>query len=101
MKVEMSAQDDQPPRRKVNFDPTINLGHILTVIVMLMSGFAAYNNLDKRVSGLEQLATQIAVRSVEKDQALKENLSDMRGDVKELRHSIDELTKTLNDRTRK
>lgn len=100
MKVEMSAQDDQP-RRKVNFDPTINLGHILTAVVMLATGFTAYNNLDKRVSGLEQLAAQITVRGVEKDQALKENLADMRGDVKELRHSIDELTKTLNDRTRK
>lgn len=85
-----------PPKRRVMFDPTINLGHILTALTMLASGFVAYNNLDKRLTVQEQMAVQVAVTRTEKDAAFKETLVEMKSDVKELRRSIDDLTKTLN-----
>ena len=85
-------------RKLVNFDPTINLGHILTVLVMLATGFTAYNNLDKRLSMQEQMTVQVTATRVEKDQAFKETLTEVKGDVKELRRSIDDLTRAVNGR---
>lgn len=41
---------------RIRFDPTVNLGHILTMAAMLVSCLLAYAHLDKRVSLLEQLA---------------------------------------------
>ena len=41
-------------RRGVRFDPTINLGHIVTAGVFLATTVAAWVTLDARVSGLER-----------------------------------------------
>ena len=88
--------DIETTRKRVNFDPTINLGHILTALVMLATGFTAYNNLDKRLSMQEQMTVQVTATRVEKDQAFKETLTEVKGDVKELRRSIDDLTRAVN-----
>jgi hemerythrin superfamily protein len=40
--------------KKVTFDPTINLGHILTFIGFLVSGFIAYATIDKRLTVVEE-----------------------------------------------
>ena len=45
--------DVQKPKH-FNFDPTVNLGHVLTFIGFIVSGFLAYQNVDKRISVLEE-----------------------------------------------
>ena len=42
------------PRRGVRFDPTINLGHIITFFGFLVAIFTAWSTLDKRVIVLEE-----------------------------------------------
>lgn len=49
------------------FDPTINFGHILTVISFIFAGAAAYygmtaqlNNVDQRVAKIENTLQQLA-----------------------------------------
>jgi hypothetical protein len=50
--------------RKVTFDPTINLGHILTALTFLVVGTAGYVALDGRVGNLERAhRDEQAVRS--------------------------------------
>lgn len=44
----------EEPVRKFNFDPTINLGHIITAGSMLIVGTAGFVNLDSRVVALER-----------------------------------------------
>lgn len=39
---------------KIKFDPTINLGHILTFASMVAAVMASYSLLDKRVGVLEE-----------------------------------------------
>ena len=39
---------------RVRFDPTVNLGHVLTFIGFIISGFLAYQNIDKRIAVLEE-----------------------------------------------
>jgi hypothetical protein len=48
--------------RKFNFDPTINLGHILTAGTFLVVGVAGYVTLDGRVGYLEKADIGIETR---------------------------------------
>ena len=84
-----------PEKKRISYDPTINLGHILTFVGFMASGFVAYNNLDKRLSVQEQMATQLQTQRTEKDAAFKETLGEIKSDVREMRRSVDDLTKTI------
>lgn len=50
------------PSKKPRFDPTINLGHILTFVGFLVAGFGAWATLDSRIVSLEEnRKTQAAI----------------------------------------
>lgn len=82
-------------RRRVTFDPTINLGHVLTFVGFLVAGFGAYSTLDKRVTVVEQQAVAVVDRSREQDARLKESLLELKGDVKQLQWSVNDVNRTL------
>lgn len=79
---------DIVPRRRVAFDPTINLGHVLTFIGFMIAGFSAYSTLDKRVTLIESQMLTSSVQVRDQDSRLKEMLSDIRSDVKELQRTV-------------
>lgn len=82
-------------RRRVTFDPTINLGHVLTFVGFLVAGFGAYSTLDKRVTVVEQQAVAVVDRSREQDARLKESLLELKGDVKQLQWSMNDINRSL------
>lgn len=43
-----------PPGRRIAFDPTINLGHIITAVTFLVVSTAGYVTLDSRVGAIER-----------------------------------------------
>lgn len=45
------------PDHKPQFDPTINLGHILTFVGFMLTIFGAWTTLDKRVTIIEERST--------------------------------------------
>lgn len=52
--------------KKPRFDPTVNLGHILTFVGFLVAGFGAWATLDSRLVKLEQnRLTQAAIDSAQ------------------------------------
>ena len=75
-------------RRRVAFDPTINLGHVLTFVGFMIAGFSAYSTLDKRVTLIESQIVANSTHVRDQDSRLKETLSDIRADVKELQRTI-------------
>lgn len=82
------------PRTKgegVRFDPTINLGHLLTFIGFLLAIFAAWTSLDKRVVVLE--ANQIAQsqRDTHQDHLLNQHATQIKEALVELKKSIQRL----------
>lgn len=83
-------------RRRVSFDPTINLGHVITFLGFMATGFTAYNTIDKRLTVMETHAAQVTERSREQDSRMKETLSEIKGDVKELQRSINDVNRRLN-----
>ncbi len=86
-------------RRRVTFDPTINLGHVLTFIGVMVAGLSAYSGLDKRVTLIESQAAVISERSREQDMRIKETLGDIRSDVKDLQRTVNDVNRTVNAST--
>lgn len=78
----------------IRFDPTINLGHVLTFLGFLIAIFAAWVNLDKRVVILEEnKRTQHQIDKAQ-DQLLQQNLIQIRETLNDMRTGINRL----NDR---
>lgn len=97
----MSTNNDfaavtEPSHRRVSFDPTINLGHVLTFVGFLVTGFSAYSTLDKRVSLIESQTTVVMDRSREQDTRLKETLAEIKLDVKDLQRSVNDINRNLS-----
>lgn len=53
----MSDEQGGKPVRGIHFDPTINLGHVMTATVFLVTATAGYVTLNSRVSALETART--------------------------------------------
>lgn len=80
-----------PEQRRVRFDGTINLGHILTFLGFLISGIIAWNTMDKRVVILEEARiTQTAVDKRQDDDRASLKLQ-VREDYKDISNKLDRV----------
>lgn len=86
-------------RRRVAFDPTINLGHVLTFVGFMIAGFSAYSTLDKRVTLMESQIVANSAHVRDQDSRLKETLSDIRADVKELQRTFNFISRSSGTTT--
>ena len=97
----MSSSDFTPladgthHRKRVAFDPTINLGHVLTFVGFLVTGFSAYSALDKRVAVIELQAATVVERSREQDARIKDTLVEIKDDVKDMQRSLQDVNRNL------
>lgn len=82
----------------IRFDPTINLGHVLTFLGFLIAIFAAWVNLDKRVVVLEEnRRTQQQIDKAQ-DVVLNQHMSQIRESLNDLRNGVQRLNDRI-DRT--
>ncbi len=91
----MNAQSD--PRQEAHpktivFDGTINLGHVLTLVAMLVTGGAAWFHLDKRIAVLERESVHQASKDQAQDLVMRDGwvevkalLRDMQAEIRQLR----------------
>lgn len=89
-----------PPERtyrqsRVRFDPTINLGHILTFVGFMLAGFAAYGNIDKRITLTELQSTAAVERTGEQDKRMSESLKELKTDIKDVQRAVNDINRTL------
>jgi hypothetical protein len=94
--MDINATVTQTAPKRVSFDPTINLGHILTFVGFMASGFIAYNTLDKRITVQEQLLTSLSAQRIERDADQKERLAEIKADIKDLARLMADLTRIQN-----
>lgn len=90
-----SGSSSSSHRRKVFFDPTINLGHVLTFLGFMVAGFSAYSSIDKRVTLIEQTAVITQERTRERDGQVKETLAEVKGDVKDVSRTLSDVQRTV------
>ena len=94
----MPTSDNTLPeqaRKRINFDPTINLGHILTFAGVMLAGIGAYGNLDKRMTVSEVQNMVAAERTKEQDRRIKESLQDLKVDIKDVQRAVNDINRTL------
>ena len=75
----------------VRFDPTVNLGHILTFVGFIIAGLGAYGIVDKRVSILEEARHVQTSIDRKQDDERSDMKQDIRDDIKGINAKLDRL----------
>lgn len=83
--------DPQHSHKRLTFDPTINAGHVLTFIGLLLAGLAAWGLMDKRVTLLEQAAQYQRERDATQDGAVALKFQEVREGLKEVKDAVKDL----------
>lgn len=81
-----------PRKRGITFDSTINLGHILTMLVLVGSVMQVYFSLDKRISKQEDLAPFVQSARDATDLRVQNSLTTLSVDLKDVKSSVDKLS---------
>lgn len=79
--------------RKLRFDPTINLGHVLTFAGFLITGAIGYFDLRERITINELRTAAIEAEASAEKSRIRETLRELREDMKEVRRGIDEIAR--------
>lgn len=79
------------PDRRVRFDGTVNLGHILTFAGVIASGAVAWSTMDKRVVILEEARTYQVVVDRKQDEERAGLKMQMREDYKDISNKLDRV----------
>lgn len=78
-------------RRKVIFDPTINLGHVLTFVTFVAAGSAAYFSL-KENQAIDRVRIDMLARELDAEkQRTGRAVVEIKDDLKEIRRGVDQI----------
>lgn len=86
------------PQTKIKFDPTINLGHILTFAAMVVGVMSSYSLLDKRIGVLEERSNTTTAQTAERVNEQKEALKEIKSDIKDLQRSVNDISRAVAGR---
>lgn len=94
--MDIYEPDEAPVKKGIRFDPTINLGHLLTFFGFIFVVMAAWSTMDKRVTILEEnklLQKQIDVsqdsRNTEVAQQVRDAITRLDKQVERLADNLD------------
>ena len=90
----MAAQNDQA--KKVQFDPTVSAGALLQIATMLISVGMAYGMLKGDQQTMRTEAITLKERVAEDKAAVKETLTDLRTDMKQMQATLGEMKVSLS-----
>lgn len=91
-------QEPKPARSGVRFDPTINLGHVLTFIGFLLTALLTWSSMDKRVTVLEEARKVQESRDLAQDSRLSEKMGEIRDSLTELKRGVEQVRDRLEKR---
>lgn len=88
----------QQEKHKVKFDPTINLGHVLTFLGFIIAGFGAWSQLDKRLVVLEEYRNTQAQIDKSQDTILGTNVAQVKESLQDIKRELDKISSRLDRR---
>ena len=86
---------DPNDKKRLSFDPTINAGHILTFVSMVVGVMVSYSLLDKRVGVLEERSNSAIAQATERQTEQKDSLREIKSDIKDLQRSVNEISRAV------
>ena len=91
MSADTEPGDLNAGRRRIRFDMTINLGHVLTLAGVLLVMAGAYNDIDKRLAA-QEVRMLLQEREMEAERARTVAATrEIREDLREMRKGIEKL----------
>lgn len=94
------AIDPNAKPRRLTFDPTINAGHILTFLSMVIAVFVSWNVLDKRLTVVEQAQQFQRERDQAQDGAVVQKFGEIKDAVSDVKQAVNELRRDQNAQQR-
>lgn len=91
----IASVDAEKLRMTIKYDPTINLGHVLTFASMVAAVMASYSLLDKRVGVLEERSAQAMSQAADRQAEQKDALREIKADIKDLQRSVNEISRAV------
>lgn len=93
----MSESDFTPLKssRKPHFDPTINLGHVLTIATMFLAGLGMWSVLDKRVVVLEESRRAQEMTDRYQDQTVYNNMQQIRESLNDIKRNVEKVSERM------
>ena len=85
-----------PTKPRISFDPTINLGHLLTFAGFLIAGFGAWATLDKRLVVIEENRMYQRQTDANQDQRALDGFFQMRETLARLDRQVERIADRLD-----
>jgi len=73
----------------VKFDSTINLGHLLTFVGFVMTGFGAWATIDRRLTVLEESRRVQAQIDANQDERLSQSMGQIKESLSDIRRNLE------------
>lgn len=93
----MSSDSDRMPldpagkRRRVVFDPTINLGHVLSFVGLMATLAAVYTTVRNELTAHDVRITANERAAESEKERLRDDIRLIREDVREVRRNVEDL----------
>lgn len=94
--TEWDGEDRRESRKGIKFDSTINLGHMITFIGLLITIMVTWSTLDKRVVVLEESRKAQELRDSGQDQRNADQMSGIRETLVEIKTNVIGLREKLD-----
>jgi len=86
----------QNDKRLVKFDSTINLGHLLTFVGFVLTGFGAWSTIDRRLTVLEESRRVQAQIDANQDERLSQSMSQIKESLSDIRRNLEKVSDRLD-----
>jgi hypothetical protein len=83
-------------KRLVKFDSTINLGHLLTFVGFVMTGFGAWSSIDRRLTVLEESRRVQAQIDANQDERLSQSMGQIKESLSDIRRNLEKVSDRLD-----
>jgi len=94
----MSTPTPPTAKKHITFDPTINAGHVLTFVTLVIAGFASWGLLDKRVTVIEQAQMYQRERDIAQDGAVVQKFGEVKEALTEVKQAVNELRRDQREK---
>ena len=80
----------------MKFDSTINLGHLLTFVGFVLTGFGAWSTIDRRLTVLEESRRVQAQIDANQDERLSQSMGQIKETLSDIRRNLEKMSDRLD-----
>jgi len=98
MPHQSQTAEESDDDRRIKFDRTINLGHVVTAVSMIVAVMVSWSLMDKRVVVLEEARAAQRERDTVQDASNRERFQEVRETLTDLRRAVEKVADKVGAR---